>query len=50
MLLAAGDTFRAAAREQLNVWAERTGAGFYGEGGLGEKARPATGMPAERRN
>ena len=28
VLLAAGDTFRAAAIEQLKVWAERTGAGF----------------------
>ena len=28
VLLAAGDTFRAAAVEQLKVWAERTGAGF----------------------
>jgi fused signal recognition particle receptor len=28
VLLAAGDTFRAAAIEQLNVWAERTGADF----------------------
>ncbi|MEN0061473.1 MAG: signal recognition particle-docking protein FtsY [Myxococcota bacterium] len=28
VLLAAGDTFRAAAAEQLQVWAERTGASF----------------------
>ena len=28
MLLAAGDTFRAAAIEQLKVWAERSGAEF----------------------
>src|SRR5580704_9545236 len=27
-MLAAGDTFRAAAIEQLKIWAERTGAGF----------------------
>ncbi len=27
-MLAAGDTFRAAAMEQLNVWAERSGATF----------------------
>ena len=27
-MLAAGDTFRAAAIEQLNVWAERSGAAF----------------------
>lgn len=29
-LLAAGDTFRAGAIDQLRVWAERTGAGFIG--------------------
>lgn len=29
VLVAAGDTFRAAAVEQLEVWARRTGAGFY---------------------
>jgi len=28
-LIAAGDTFRAAAIEQLEIWAERVGAGFY---------------------
>ena len=28
VMLAAGDTFRAAAIEQLHVWADRTGAGF----------------------
>jgi len=28
VMLAAGDTFRAAAIEQLNIWAERTGAAF----------------------
>ncbi|CAI5471185.1 unnamed protein product [Closterium sp. Yama58-4] len=40
VLLAAGDTFRAAASEQLEVWAERTGASFLR--GEGEKTRPAT--------
>ncbi|MGH7477344.1 MAG: signal recognition particle-docking protein FtsY [Longimicrobiales bacterium] len=30
VLLAAGDTFRAGAIEQLRVWAERTGSGFIG--------------------
>ena len=30
VLLAAGDTFRAGAIEQLKVWADRTGAGFVG--------------------
>ncbi|MES2035479.1 MAG: signal recognition particle-docking protein FtsY [Pseudomonadota bacterium] len=29
VLIAAGDTFRAAAVEQLSVWAERSGADFY---------------------
>ncbi len=29
VLLAAGDTFRAAGIEQLKVWADRVGAGFY---------------------
>ncbi|MBM4388746.1 MAG: signal recognition particle-docking protein FtsY, partial [Deltaproteobacteria bacterium] len=29
-LLVAGDTFRAAAEEQLNIWAERCGCGFFG--------------------
>ena len=29
VLVAAGDTFRAAAVEQLEVWAKRVGAGFY---------------------
>ena len=28
-LLVAGDTFRAAAVEQLQIWAQRTGSGFY---------------------
>ena len=32
VLLAAGDTFRAAAIEQLKVWAERTGADFAAQG------------------
>ena len=31
VLLAAGDTFRAAAVEQLQIWAERTHTGFYGK-------------------
>lgn len=32
VMLVAGDTFRAAATEQLGVWAERTGALFYAKG------------------
>lgn len=31
VLLAAGDTFRAAAVEQLQIWAERTHTGFFGK-------------------
>jgi fused signal recognition particle receptor len=31
VMLAAGDTFRAAAIEQLNIWAERTGAEFVAQ-------------------
>ena len=29
VMMVAGDTFRAAAIEQLNIWAKRVGAGFY---------------------
>ncbi len=32
VLIAAGDTFRAAAVEQLEIWAKRVGAGFYAKG------------------
>jgi fused signal recognition particle receptor len=32
VLLVAGDTFRAAATEQLEIWAGRAGAGFYSKG------------------
>lgn len=32
VLLAAGDTFRAAAVDQLNIWAERVGCDFYSKG------------------
>jgi fused signal recognition particle receptor len=32
VLLAAGDTFRAAAVEQLKIWSERTGSGFVSRG------------------
>lgn len=38
VLVAAGDTFRAAAMEQLEVWAKRVGAGFFSKG---ENADPA---------
>eukprot|EP00850_Spirogloea_muscicola_P019688 SM000196S05380 [mRNA] locus=s196:178420:185870:- [translate_table: standard] len=40
VLMGAGDTFRAAAKEQLEVWAARTGSEFVA--GEGEKPRPAT--------
>ncbi len=32
VLIAAGDTFRAAAVEQLGIWAKRVGAGFHAKG------------------
>ena len=38
VLLAGADTFRAAAVEQLGIWAERTGSGFHAKG---EGADPA---------
>ncbi len=38
VLIAAGDTFRAAAIEQLKIWADRVGAGFFSKG---ENADPA---------
>ncbi|MFW5487408.1 MAG: signal recognition particle-docking protein FtsY [Desulfovibrio sp.] len=38
VLIAAGDTFRAAAIEQLEVWAKRVGTGFYAKG---ENSDPA---------
>jgi signal recognition particle-docking protein FtsY len=41
VLVAAGDTFRAAAVEQLEVWAKRVGAGFYA------KAPAKDGGPAD---
>ena len=41
VMLAAGDTYRAAAAEQLAGWAGRAGADFYGpEGGEAAAARP----------
>lgn len=38
VLLAAADTFRAAAVEQLGIWARRTGSGFHSKG---QNADPA---------
>jgi fused signal recognition particle receptor len=41
VLLAAADTFRAAAEEQLEVWAKRAGADFVGSGRGGDPAAVA---------
>lgn len=38
VMIGAGDTFRAAAEEQLEVWAQRAGAGFVGAGELTDPA------------
>jgi fused signal recognition particle receptor len=38
VMIGAGDTFRAAAEEQLEVWAERAGAGFVGAGNTKDPA------------
>jgi fused signal recognition particle receptor len=42
VLMAAGDTFRAAAGEQLEVWAQRTGSEIVMQE-AGVKTRPAAG-------
>uniref|UniRef100_A0A0D9YK82 SRP54-type proteins GTP-binding domain-containing protein n=1 Tax=Oryza glumipatula TaxID=40148 RepID=A0A0D9YK82_9ORYZ len=42
VLMAAGDTFRAAARDQLEVWAERTGSEIVIDND--KKAKPASGL------
>ena len=51
VLLAAGDTFRAAAAEQLTLWAERAGCEIVrGEAGLRSRARsPSTRSRRQRR-
>ncbi len=41
VLIAAGDTFRAAAIEQLEIWAKRVGAGFYSKGAGADPAAVA---------
>ncbi|MGX7948736.1 signal recognition particle-docking protein FtsY [Oleidesulfovibrio alaskensis] len=41
VLIAAGDTFRAAAIEQLKVWADRVGAGFHSKGANADPAAVA---------
>lgn len=38
VLVAAGDTFRAAAEEQLNIWTERAGADIYRKDGIDSAA------------
>lgn len=38
VMIGAGDTFRAAAEEQLEVWAQRAGAGFVGAGSTKDPA------------
>ncbi len=38
VMIGAGDTFRAAAEEQLEIWAQRSGAGFVGAGELTDPA------------
>lgn len=38
VLVAAGDTFRAAAEEQLNIWSERAGADIYRKDGIDSAA------------
>jgi fused signal recognition particle receptor len=48
--LAAGDTFRAAAIEQLKIWSERTGAGFFGSAQGGDAASLAYDALAAARN
>jgi fused signal recognition particle receptor len=41
VLIAAGDTFRAAAIEQLQIWADRAGCGFYAKGANADPAAVA---------
>lgn len=41
VLIAAGDTFRAAAIDQLKIWADRVGAGFYCKGANSDPAAVA---------
>lgn len=45
VLMAAGDTFRAAASDQLEIWAERTGCEIVV--GEGEKAKASSGWYVE---
>jgi fused signal recognition particle receptor len=46
VLLAAGDTFRAAAIDQLRIWADRTGSGFLGR----EQGGDASGLAFDALN
>ena len=45
VMLAAGDTFRAAAVEQLKIWAERSGAGFVARAAGSDPGRSASSTP-----
>ena len=49
VLLAAADTFRAAAREQLLAWAERAGPARRRRSGCRPADRPATGSRSSAR-
>jgi len=49
VVMAAGDTFRAAAVEQLQVWSERTGAGFVSTKSGGDAAGLAFGALEQAR-
>ena len=48
-MLAAGDTFRAAAIDQLKVWGERTGAGRRGRQGADAAGLAFDALTARRR-
>lgn len=47
VLMAAGDTFRAAASDQLEIWAERTGCEIVVA--EGDKAKAATGKKKKQK-
>ena len=50
VMVAAGDTFRAGAIDQLRVWAERTGAEFVGGAGRAPIPRPWRSTRSTRRS
>ena len=45
VMLAAGDTFRAAAIDQLKIWADRSGAGFMARAAGADRRRPCVRRP-----